>query len=170
MAVRDSLILGIDPGTATTGYGIISIENRNLQVKAVEYGSILTEKVLPLAERLFIIFQEIDRLLKTYHPAEVAVEEIFFNKNAKTAISVGEARGVIMLSAAMHSIPVFEYTPLQVKQSVVGYGRAKKEQVIYMVKTILSLQNQHLGPDDVADALAVAICHAFQTGNKYSYV
>lgn len=98
------------------------------------------------------------------------MRRFFFNKNSKTAISVGEARGVILLNAAMQSIPVFEYTPLQVKQSVVGYGRAKKDQVIYMVKTILNIQEVKLTPDDVADALAVAICHAFQSEINYSYV
>ncbi len=170
MPNQDLIILGIDPGTATTGYGLISKDRKSSQVKAIEFGAIVTEKNLPLAKRLYIIYQEIDHLLNTFYPAEVAVEELFFNKNSKTAISVGEARGVIMLNAAMHSIPIYEYTPLQVKQSVVGYGRAKKEQVIYMVKTILSLQDQVLSSDDVADALAVALCHAFHSGIIFSHV
>ncbi|HHT09389.1 MAG: crossover junction endodeoxyribonuclease RuvC [Atribacter sp.] len=170
MSSQEKIVLGIDPGTATTGYGIIAKRKGSGVVKAVKYGVIVTKKELPLSERLFIIYQEISQLINNYHPAEVAVEEIFFNKNSKTAISVGEARGVILLNAAMQSIPVFEYTPLQVKQSVVGYGRAKKDQVIYMVKTILNIQEVKLTPDDVADALAVAICHAFQSEINYSYV
>jgi len=170
MSLQEKIVLGVDPGTATTGYGIISIRKGSGTVKAVKYGAIVTQKELSLPERLYIIYQEINQLINNYHPAEVAVEEIFFNKNSKTAISVGEARGVILLNAAMQSIPVFEYTPLQVKQSVVGYGRAKKEQVIYMVKTILNIQEIKLTPDDAADALAVAICHAFQSETNYSYV
>ncbi|NLJ49156.1 MAG: crossover junction endodeoxyribonuclease RuvC [Candidatus Atribacteria bacterium] len=170
MASQEKIVLGVDPGTATTGYGIIAKKKGIETVQAIEYGVIVTQKEFPLSERLYIIYQKINHLIENYHPTEVAVEEIFFNKNSKTAISVGEARGVILLNAAMQSIPVFEYTPLQVKQSVVGYGRAKKEQVIYMVKTILNINEKKLTPDDVADALAVAICHAFQSGTNYTYV
>jgi len=170
MSSQEKIVLGVDPGTATTGYGIICKNKEDGKVKAIKYGTIATQKEISLAERLFIIFQEINQLINNYHPYALVVEEIFFNKNSKTAISVGEARGVILLNAAMQSIPVFEYTPLQVKQSVVGYGRAKKEQVIYMVETILNLQKKTLISDDVADALAVAICHVFQSETNYSYV
>ena len=170
MSSQEKIVLGVDPGTATTGYGIIAKRKGSERIKVVKCGVIVTQKELSLPEKLYIIYQEMSHLINDYHPVEVAVEEIFFNKNSKTAISVGEARGVILLNAAMQSIPVFEYTPLQVKQSVVGYGRTKKEQVIYMVKTILNIQEIKLTPDDVADALAVAICHAFQSETIYSYV
>lgn len=114
---------------------------------------------------MYTIYRELTGIIKQYQPEQFAVEELFFNKNARTALAVGHARGVAMLAAASAGLPVFEYTPLQVKQAVTGYGRAAKEQVQYMVKTILSL-TQAPSPDDVADALAVAICH----GQLYSWV
>lgn len=118
-----------------------------------------------MSDRLQIIYRELTAIIRRHQPGQFAVEELFFNKNARTALAVGHARGVAMLAAASSGLPVFEYTPLQVKQSVTGYGRAAKEQVQYMVKTILALPEAP-APDDVADALAVAICH----GQLYSWV
>lgn len=150
------LILGIDPGTATTGYGIVELKGN--KYASVAFGVIKTSPDLPLENRLFLIHREIERLIKTYRPSEVAIEELFFNKNVRTALAVGHARGVILLAASQQATPVFEYTPLQVKQGVVGYGRAEKKQVQFMVKTILGLDKMPK-PDDAADALAIAICH-----------
>jgi crossover junction endodeoxyribonuclease RuvC len=150
------VILGIDPGTAITGYGLISIWGNKFTV--IDYGAIKTQSNLSLHKRLEIIFTGIDELVQFYKPQSVAVEELFFNKNVKTALSVGHARGVIMLAAARHGLEIFQYTPLQVKQSVAGYGKATKEQVRYMVAKILNL-TQMPSLDDVADALAIAICH-----------
>ena len=151
------IILGIDPGTAITGFGIIKSEgNRSTPVK---YGVIRTNKTYDLAGRLHKIYERIIMIAKEYKPVEVAVEQLFFNKNAKTALSVGHARGVVLLAAYKLGLRVSEYTPLQVKQAVVGYGRADKMQVQKMVKNILGLEDIPK-PDDAADALAVAICHA----------
>lgn len=150
-------ILGIDPGYAIVGYGVIEYIGNSFKV--VEYGKITTEAKKSLPERLLIIYNELEELLKKHNPDAVAVEELFFNNNAKTAINVGQARGVILLCAAKHTKEVFEYTPLQVKQAVVGYGRAEKNQVQQMVKMLLNLEKIPK-PDDVADALAVAVCHA----------
>lgn len=150
------LILGIDPGTATTGYGIVELKGN--KYTSVAFGVIKTSPDLPLENRLFLIHSETERLIKTYRPSEVAIEELFFNKNVRTALAVGHARGVILLAASQQATPVFEYTPLQVKQGVVGYGRAEKKQVQFMVKTILGLDKMPK-PDDAADALAIAICH-----------
>lgn len=151
------LILGIDPGTAIMGYGIIAKENNRLT--AVTYASWRTSAGLPLSERLFSLYQNLTRLLEEYHPDCVAVEELFFNRNTTTALSVGQARGIVLLAAAQHGLPVYEYTPLQVKQAVVGYGKADKIQVQQMVRALLGL-HEIPKPDDTADALAIAICHA----------
>lgn len=150
-------IIGIDPGTAITGFGIIEINGNKFEV--INYDCIRTPAQDSLDQRLCMVFNEIDRLLELYRPEHFAIEELFFNKNVKTALAVGHSRGVAILAAARKGLPVFEYTPLQVKQAVVGYGRAEKAQVQFMVKTILGLQ-QVPKPDDVADALALAICHA----------
>lgn len=150
-------ILGIDPGTAITGFGIIDYLGNKFTV--VNYNCIRTPAGQNLDQRLLTVYRELGELLDRYKPEEVAVEELFFNKNVKTALAVGHSRGVAILAAAGRGLPVFEYTPLQVKQAVVGYGRADKTQVQFMVKTILNLQAAPK-PDDVADALAVAICHA----------
>ena len=156
------IILGIDPGTAITGYGIVQkIGNKFTDI---DYNAIRTESNLSLATRLDIIYSSTMEIIEKYQPEQLAIEELFFNKNAKTALAVGHARGVILLAAARCGIEIHHYTPLQVKQAVVGYGRAEKEQVQYMVKTILNLP-QIPKPDDVADALAIAICH----GHSYSY-
>jgi len=150
------LILGIDPGLAIVGYSLI--EKKGNKYRVCDYGVIKTSVGETNSQRLLNIYQELTDLINTYQPEEMAVEELFFNKNAKTAIEVGQARGVILLAGAQAGIKVAEYTPLQVKQSVVGYGRATKDQVQQMVKALLNLSSLPK-PDDAADALAVAICH-----------
>ncbi len=151
------VILGIDPGLAIVGYGII--EYHNMRFKTLAYGAITTPAHTPVEKRLFKIHSELDALIKKHRPDEIAVEELFFNTNITTGITVAEARGVVLLAAAQNGLEVNEYTPLQVKQSVVGYGKAEKNQVILMVKTLLGLEK---APklDDTCDALAIAICHA----------
>lgn len=151
------IILGIDPGTAITGYGVIKKQADKL--KAVKYGCIFTKAGLPIAERLKEIDQQLGKIIRKYKPQIVAVEEIFFFKNVKTAVQVSQARGVILAGAARMKIPITEYTPLQVKQAVTSYGRAEKSQVQKMVKLLLNL-NEIPKPDDAADALAIAICCA----------
>lgn len=155
------IILGIDPGIATVGFGII--EYRDNKFKAVEYGTVNSPAHTDMPKRLKMIYDDMSYIAEKYKPDEVAVEELFFNTNVKTAIAVGQARGVLILAAANKGIPVFEYTPLQVKQAVVGYGRAEKIQVQQMVKSILSLREVPK-PDDTADALAIAVCHAHSSG------
>lgn len=150
------LIMGIDPGTAITGFGIVQYTNNKF--KLVECGAIRTEASLPLYKRLHILYNDLSSLIKEYQPQQYAVEELFFNKNTRTALAVGHARGVALLAGVKAGLDVYEYTPLQVKQAVVGYGRAEKQQVQYMVKTLLKLPVVPK-PDDVADAIAVAICH-----------
>ncbi|MDI6799534.1 MAG: crossover junction endodeoxyribonuclease RuvC [Actinomycetota bacterium] len=150
------IILGIDPGLATTGYGVIDcIGNK---ISPIDFGCIRTEADLSLALRLSEIFLQTEELIERYAPEEVAIERLFFNSNAKTAFSVGQARGVVLLAMARSNLVIADYTPLEVKQSVVGYGRAEKRQVQEMVKTILNLSVTPR-PDDASDALAVAICH-----------
>ncbi|NLU31680.1 MAG: crossover junction endodeoxyribonuclease RuvC [Clostridiaceae bacterium] len=151
------IIFGVDPGFAITGYGVI--EYKGNRFRTIDYGVITTDAKTELPQRLHILSDRLQSLLEQYKPDALSVEELFFNTNLKTAIAVGHGRGVVLLTAAKAGIPVFEYTPLQVKQAVVGYGRAKKEQVQYMVKVLLSLDSIPK-PDDAADALAVAICHA----------
>lgn len=151
------VILGIDPGIAIVGYGIIKYDGT--KHKVINYGAVKTSSSMELTERLKVIYEELSRIIISYRPDVAAVEELFFNKNVKTALSVGHGRGVALLSVANNGLNVYEYTPLQVKQAVVGYGRADKHQVQSMVKAILSLETVPK-PDDVADALAVAICHA----------
>lgn len=157
------VIIGVDPGFAITGYGIVSYKNN--QFKPITYGVITTGAEMNLPERLLEIDCSLNKLIEQYQPGMMAIEELFFNTNIKTAIKVGHGRGVAMLCAARAGMPVYEYTPLQVKQAVVGYGRAKKEQVQQMVRVLLSL-DKIPKPDDAADALAVAICHA-HSGNRY---
>ena len=151
------IILGIDPGLAIVGWGVI--EYSKSKFKTLGYGSIQTPAGQPTEERLNTIFDCLTRLIETYHPDEIAVEELFFNTNQTTGIRVAEARGVIIMCAFRNGVKVFEYTPLQVKQSVVGYGRAEKKQVITMVTMLLGLSAPPK-PDDTADALAIAVCHA----------
>lgn len=151
------IILGIDPGTAITGYGVVDYRGNHFSV--LTYGCIRTEANTPLALRLKLIYQGLTELILKYRPEHLAVEELFFNKNVRTALAVGHARGITLLAGANAAIPIYEYTPLQVKQAVVGYGRAEKQQIQYMVKMLLGLADIPK-PDDVADALAIAICHA----------
>lgn len=150
-------ILGIDPGYGIVGFGIIDYENSNYKV--VDYGVIETPKEEDISVRLAMIYDAIGKLTETFKPDQIAVEELFYFKNQTTVIPVAEARGVILL-AAIHSCgEIFEYTPLQIKQALTGNGRAEKAQVQFMVKAILGLEKIPK-PDDAADALAVAICHA----------
>lgn len=149
-------VLGIDPGIAITGYGILQKKDNN--VKMMKCGSIITDTSMDTSERLLIIYNSLTDVIKDFKPDRVAIEELFFNKNAKTVIQVGQARGVSILAAANQGVPVWEYTPLQVKQSIVGYGRASKKQIQEMVKLLLGLK-EIPRPDDVADALAIALCH-----------
>lgn len=149
------LVLGIDPGTAICGYGLVDMQGNHL--RAVVYGAVTTSPKSKPEDRLLKIYREIDDLIKEYKPEVMGVEQLFFNRNTTTAIPVGQARGVVLLAAAANGVEVVERTPLQVKQAVVGYGKATKEQVIYMVEKLLNLPKKP-HPDDVADALAVAIC------------
>ena len=151
------VVLGIDPGVATVGFGIIKETGGIL--KPQRYGVITTPAGMRLALRLKQINSDVTELIKTFKPDAIAVEELFFNTNLKTAVAVAHGRAAIILAGEEHGIPMYEYTPLQVKKAVVGYGRATKKQVMDMVRRLLSLD--HIPkPDDAADALAVAICHA----------
>ncbi len=150
-------ILGLDPGIAIVGWGVI--DSANFKYKPVAYDSIMTAAGLEVEERLSQIYDALSEIIEKYRPEVMAVEELFWNTNQKTGIVVAEARGVILLCAKKHGLPIFEYTPLQVKQSVVGYGRAEKRQVIAMVTALLNLPKPPK-PDDTADALALAVCHA----------
>jgi crossover junction endodeoxyribonuclease RuvC len=151
------LVIGIDPGTATTGYGLVN-ESRDGSLSVVEYGAICTSADLPMPERLLELHRQLSYLLLLHRPNNGAVEKLFFQRNVRTAISVGQGRGVALLALAEAGLPVTEYTPLEVKMAVAGYGGADKLQVQQMVRTILGLQ-EIPSPDDAADALAIAICH-----------
>ncbi len=151
-------ILGVDPGIADTGYGIIK-KDKSGDLSCFGYGSIKTKAKTELADRLEIINKELTKVIKKFKPKLVAVEQLFFCKNVKTALIVGQARGVVMLTAKQNRIPLVEFTPLQVKQAVVAYGRASKMQVQRMVKLLLNLKELPKS-DDAADALAIAICAA----------
>lgn len=151
------LVLGVDPGTATTGYGLVrDTPAGDLQV--VDFGVILTPAGLDMEKRLLSLYDQLTSLILLHRPHTGAVEKLFFSRNVTTAISVGQARGVILLALAQSSLPVGEYTPMQVKQSVAGYGGADKHQVQEMVRVLLDLPDIPR-PDDAADALAIAICH-----------
>jgi crossover junction endodeoxyribonuclease RuvC len=150
------LILGIDPGTAITGWGVVERDGDSLAL--VDYGTVTTSQRAPLPERLQIIYRELGQIISTHSPDAVAVEKLFFSKNVRTALAVGQARGVALLAIADAGLPLHEYTPLEVKQSVSGYGRASKEQVQKLVQILLGLDFIP-EPDDAADAIAVAICH-----------
>lgn len=155
------VILGVDPGLATVGYGVIRSEKAAITI--IDYGTINTEPKLRMPDRLERIYAGIQQLIAQYQPDCVAFEELFFYRNVTTAIVVGEARGVMLLAAAQTGRPLYEYTPMQIKQAVVGYGHADKRQVQQMVRILLSLKEVPK-PDDAADALAVAICRAHTTG------
>ena len=149
-------ILGIDPGIATIGFGLIQSEHGKHRL--LQYGTITTPAGQSLSKRLLQISNDMDRLLDAFHPDEIAIEELFFKTNITTGISVAHGRGVILLSIEKHEIPVFEYSPVQVKQAVTGYGKASKPQVMRMTQRLLQLR-EIPRPDDAADALAIAICH-----------
>lgn len=157
------VILGIDPGLAIVGYGVIEYQNGRFRTLA--YGAVTTPAHTAVEQRLALIHRDLCALLRKYRPDEMAVEELFFTNNITTGIAVAEARGVILLAAAENGVPVSEYTPLQVKQAVVGYGKAEKKQVLLMVQTILGLSKMPK-LDDTADALAIAICHAHTKGSR----
>ncbi|NLM50003.1 MAG: crossover junction endodeoxyribonuclease RuvC [Clostridiaceae bacterium] len=151
------IIFGVDPGIAIVGVAVIEYDG--VKSKPLFYDAITTDASAPLPQRLLTIYEKTSLIIKTFKPDAVAVEELFFNQNAKTAFSVGQARGIIILCCTQYNIPFFEYTPLQVKQAVTGYGRADKNQIQHMIKTLLGL-SQIPKPDDAADALAIALCHA----------
>ena len=151
-------IIGIDPGIGRTGWGIVRLEHTKPMVEA--YGCIETAKECEVSERLEQIYVQLHDVIKQYKPDAFSIEELFFNTNAKTALIVGQARGVLLLVARQSHIPIFSYTPLQVKIAVAGYGRADKKQVGQMMKTVLQLSTIPT-PDDTADALAIALTHAF---------
>ncbi|MCK5780767.1 MAG: crossover junction endodeoxyribonuclease RuvC [Psychrilyobacter sp.] len=157
-------VIGIDPGTAIVGFGIIDYINGKYSV--VDYGCIYTSKELSMEKRLVIIFEELNKILKKYTPTNMAVEDLFFFKNAKTVISVGQARGVILLCGELNNIPQVSFTPLQIKMGITGYGRAEKKQIQLMVQRILKL-DEIPKPDDAADALAIAITHIHSLNSGY---
>lgn len=150
------LVLGIDPGTATTGYGLVRETSEGIQL--VDFGAIITPSTDDPAYRLLQLHEQLTKLIELHRPDSGSVEKLFFQRNVTTAISVGQARGVILLAFAQSNLPVYEYTPLEVKQAVTGYGRADKKQIQIMVKALLNL-DLIPKPDDAADALAIAICH-----------
>ncbi len=160
------IILGIDPGFAIVGYGVVRYERG--KITHIRHGAITTKAGVPLHLRLQEIYEDMLTLLDTFHPDEVSVEELFFNTNITTGIQVGHARGVILLACAQRGIMPAEYTPMQVKQSVVGYGKAEKKQVMEMTRSILGLSRMPR-PDDAADALALAICHAHTSSSHLPY-
>ncbi len=149
-------IIGIDPGYAILGWGIVDL--RGNKFTPVAYGAVTTDKDMDMPDRLKHLYSRLMEIIVEYRPEEAAVEELFFNKNITTAIQVGQARGVAILACANSGLEISEYTPLQIKQALVGYGRAEKKQVQMMVKTILNLK-EIPKPDDTADALAAAVCH-----------
>jgi crossover junction endodeoxyribonuclease RuvC len=169
-AIDPDLVLGIDPGTAIMGYGLVAHQPAPDEepggaawlgmsgLAAREYGALRTPAHMPLVERLPRLYNGLIALIRQYQPGAVAIEELFFGRNVTTAISVGQARGVAVLAAAHCGLPIAEYTPMQVKQAVVGYGKATKDQVQQMMRILLNLETI-LQPDDAADALAIAICH-----------
>lgn len=155
-------ILGIDPGYAIVGYGVLDYRSNHFGI--VDFGAITTPAGMDFGRRLEIIYDEMQVLIEKTKPEAMAIEKLFYNTNAKTVIDVGQARGVLFLAAQKNHLPVYEYTPLQVKQSVVGYGRAEKKQVQEMTRLMLHLDKVPK-PDDTADALAMAICHAHTSGS-----
>ena len=159
------IILGIDPGLAIVGWGVI--ESVRGKIRPIAYGAITTPAHIEIEKRLLIIKNDLEEVIKKYRPDEMAIEELFFNTNITTGIAVAEARGVILCTAHSLGVKISEYTPLQVKQAVVGYGKAEKGQVIAMVTSLLSLPKPPK-PDDTADAIAIAICHSHTAGSAMS--
>ncbi len=160
-------ILGIDPGYAIVGYGVVSFDN--IRFKPIEFGAITTPAKILFSDRLEQIFCAVTSIIEKYNPDALSIEKLYFNTNTTTAIDVAQARGVIVLAAKLKGVPVYEYTPLQVKQAVTGYGRAEKKQVQEMVKHILKLESVPK-PDDTADALAIAICHSHYAASSYGKI
>lgn len=156
-------ILGIDPGYAILGYGII--DKKGNHFKVIDYGAVTTDAKMAMPDRLKVLYNSLMELIVRYEPEVASIEELFFNTNAKTAILVGQARGVAVLACAKSGLEIEEYTPLQIKQALVGYGRAEKKQVQLMVKTILNLK-EIPKPDDTADALAAAVCHGHSAESR----
>lgn len=150
-------ILGIDPGYATTGFGLIEADRGTYHL--LQYGVVTTPKELPFQQRLVMLYDDLMRLVEVTKPDAAAVEELFWGHNITTGIGVSHGRGVILLALAKSNVPSFEYTPMQVKQAVVGYGKAEKHQVMEMTKRMLHME-QVARPDDAADAIAIALCHA----------
>ncbi|UCF56396.1 MAG: crossover junction endodeoxyribonuclease RuvC [Deltaproteobacteria bacterium] len=149
------LVLGVDPGSLVTGYGLV--EKKNNQLTCIHSGTISSSRHIPFYERIYKIFQSIVEIMSHYRPQEMAIEDVFFAKNVKSSLKIGHARGAVLVAAVQCGVKIFEYTPLEIKKSVVGYGRATKEQVRSMAQVILNLKNK---PDlDTSDALATAICH-----------
>lgn len=159
------IILGIDPGTATTGFGIVKTHNNNQTI--VDFGVISTDKKLSDAQRLKILGDDLAELIKKFKPDAVGVEKLFFTTNQKTVMTVSQARGVVLYLAQTYNLPIFEFTPLQVKNFICGYGKADKKQVQFVIKKIFSLK-QTPKPDDAADALAIALCasHSFKNFSR----
>jgi crossover junction endodeoxyribonuclease RuvC len=157
-------VLGIDPGTATTGYGLVE-ESQDKALILVDYGAILTQPSTPTGLRLQQIYEEVKKLILLHHPDYGAVEKLFFQKNVTNALAVGQARGVVLLAFSEALIPIAEYSPQEVKQSVTGYGAAQKRQIQLMVQTLLELP-EIPKPDDASDALAIAICHLHSSGYR----
>ena len=158
-------ILGIDPGYAIMGYGIV--EKKGSRIFPIVYGSLETDKSMPMPERLKHLYAGLMDVIAEYQPEEASIEELYFQNNAKTAIYVGEARGVAVLACINSGLDIFEYTPMQIKESVTGYGKADKKQVQEMVKTIMGFDHV-ISPDDTSDAIAAAICHSYQGDLKKS--
>ena len=156
MTKNNQVILGIDPGLATTGYGVLT--GSEAHMKPVAYGSIITSPKMSLSQRLQIIYDEVSAIIEEYKPDEIGVEELFFSRNVTTALLVGQARGVVLLAAQQRNLKLLEFKPVEVKMAVTGYGRADKRQIQQMVKILLGLPAIPK-PDDTADALAIAICH-----------
>ena len=156
-------ILGIDPGYAIMGWGVI--EKNGNSFKPIAYGSLTTDKDMPMPQRLKSLYAGLMEIMAEYQPEEMSIEQLYFNDNAKTAIFVGQARGVAILAGVNSGLTIYEYTPLEIKMNITGYGRADKKQVQAMVKMILNL-SEVPKPDDTADALAAAICHANHAGGR----
>ncbi len=159
------IILGIDPGTATTGYGIIKIKKRSQEIKFLGCGCIKTSPTTSAQDRLKEIYNELNRIIKEHKPRVLAIESLYFFKNAKTVIGVSQARGVTLLAASRKKLPIYEFTPLQVKMNITGYGRAEKKQMQKKMKIVLKLK-EIPKPDDAADALGAAVTLAYMFFNK----
>ncbi len=159
-------ILGIDPGTGICGFGVVNFTTHK-RPRMVTAGVVTTPAHTPLADRLLDIYDSLNQIIDETNPDEVSIEKLYFNQNITTGISVAEARGVVILVARQHNLPIFEYTPLQIKQSLTGYGKANKKQMQEMVRQYLNMEDI-VRPDDAADALAAAITHAMMTRAQYN--